>query len=108
MNQAVVDRVVAAVLYEGYVLYPYRPAVKNHRRWTFGGLYPQAYCEAHGGTDAWAMQTECLVRGDDRTAVRVTIRFLHPSDRRVGELSRPRPDLPAGPEDYHFVEQLQV
>ena len=46
MNQALVDRIVNAVLYEGYLLYPYRPSVKNRQRWTFGGLYPRSYCEA--------------------------------------------------------------
>ena len=40
MNQAIVDRIVNAVLYEGYILYPYRPSVKNRQRWTFGGVYP--------------------------------------------------------------------
>jgi hypothetical protein len=109
MNQALVDRVVNAILYEGYVLYPYRPAVKDRQRWTFAGLYPQAYGEAHGKNNAWAMQTECLVRGDDETRVRVTIRFLHPSDRRVCELDRPVAELPDGPEPaHHVVEWLQV
>ena len=37
MNQTLVDQVAAAVLYEGYILYPYRPSVKNRHRWTFGG-----------------------------------------------------------------------
>ena len=46
MNQALVDQIVDAVLYEGYILYPYRPSIKNRQRWTFGGLYPRAYCEA--------------------------------------------------------------
>jgi hypothetical protein len=109
MNQALVDRVVNAVLYEGYVLYPYRPAVKHRQRWTFAGLYPQAYSEAHGGNNAWAMQTECLVRGDDETRVRVMIRFLHPTDRRVCELDQPVADLADGPEPaHHVVEWLQV
>ncbi len=40
MNQALVDQIANAVLYEGYLLYPYRPSVKNRQRWTFGGLYP--------------------------------------------------------------------
>ena len=40
MNQAMVDNVVQAVLYEGYNLYPYRPSVKNRCRWTFGGRSP--------------------------------------------------------------------
>ena len=38
-----VDRIAGALLYEGYLLYPYRPSVKNRHRWTFGGLYPPAY-----------------------------------------------------------------
>ncbi len=43
MNLALVERIVAAVLYEGYMLYPYRPSsVKNQQRWTFGGVYPRA------------------------------------------------------------------
>ena len=36
-----VRRIADAVLYEGYVLWPYRKsAMKNQRRWTFGGVYP--------------------------------------------------------------------
>ena len=38
-----VRRIADAVLYEGYVLWPYRrSALKNQRRWTFGGVYPRA------------------------------------------------------------------
>ena len=50
-----------AVLYEGYVLYPYRAsAAKNQVRWQFGVLAPQAYAEADGA-EQWSMQTECVV-----------------------------------------------
>ena len=48
MNQGLVDQIAAAVLYEGYILYPYRPSVKNRRRWTFGGIVPRAYSQSHG------------------------------------------------------------
>ncbi len=48
MNQALVDQIASAVLYEGYILYPYRPSVKNRQRWTFGGLVPRAYSQATG------------------------------------------------------------
>ncbi len=35
-----------AVLYEGYVLWPYRrSALKNRQRWTFGGVYPPGWTE---------------------------------------------------------------
>ena len=30
------------VLYEGYVLWPYRhDTLKNQKRWTFGGIHPR-------------------------------------------------------------------
>src|SRR3954468_23758223 len=81
MNQSLVDKIAAAVLYEGYILYPYRPALKNRQRWTIGGLYPRAYCEAKDSGDAWAMQTECLVHGGSDTRLQVKVRFLH--ERRL-------------------------
>ena len=66
MNREHVDRIVAATLYEGYILYPYRPSsVKNQVRWTFGGVYPREYSEAVGGAEPWAATTECLLRSGD-------------------------------------------
>jgi hypothetical protein len=109
MNQAVVDRIVNAVLYEGYILYPYRPSVKNRQRWSFGGLYPRAYCEANPGADAWRMQTQCLVLGTRETALEVTVRFLHLVDRTAGEITPPLPAWPAdGEPGYRPVDVLQV
>jgi hypothetical protein len=109
MNQALVDQVAAAVLYEGYLLYPYRPSLKNRQRWTFGGLYPQAYSLAHPGADAWSMQTQCLVWGDRRTRIEGKVRFLHLVDRTVGELAQPLPELPDGTEpDFRTVDVLEV
>jgi hypothetical protein len=36
-----VRKIADAVLYEGYILWPYRrSALKNTQRWTFGGVYP--------------------------------------------------------------------
>jgi hypothetical protein len=62
LNLTLADQIVKAVLYEGYILYPYRPsALKNQQRWTFGGIYPQTYSQAQGGAEPCAMQTECLV-----------------------------------------------
>ena len=60
-----VEKIAAAVLYEGYVLWPYRrSAQKNQRRWTFGGVYPRAFSESAGTNDPWLMQTQCLVEGE--------------------------------------------
>ncbi len=85
MNPALVDQIAHAVLYEGYLLYPYRPSVKNRQRWTFGGLYPRSYSEAQDGTDPWMSQTECLLQaGEKETAsLGVRVRFLHLQTRRV-------------------------
>jgi len=45
MNTKSVDAIANAVLYEGYMLYPYRPSsVKNRQRFNFGVLYPRAGC----------------------------------------------------------------
>lgn len=106
MNDAV-RRVADAVLYEGYILYPYRPSVKNRQRWTFGGLYPPAYCAAQRGSDAAGNQTECLVEGDPGTSLDVTIRFLHLTERAIGEIVPPLPELPADPA-FRVVESLRV
>jgi hypothetical protein len=41
MNLARVEQIAKAVLYEGYMLYPYRPSsVKNRQRWNFGLSIP--------------------------------------------------------------------
>src|SRR5579863_1646341 len=74
-----VKEIANAVLFEGYLLYPYRQsALKNRTRWTFGAVYPQAYSEANDGTEPWTMHTECLIEGKiDEIALEVTVRFLH-------------------------------
>jgi hypothetical protein len=78
-----VERVASAVLYEGYLLYPYRPSsVKNQQRWTFGGVVPQAYSEAQRGSDPWAVQTECLASGGAGSTLEVRVRFLQLQERR--------------------------
>ncbi len=78
-----VDAVVSALLYEGYLLWPYRrSAKKNRRRWTFGGCYPRRFSETAGTNDPWWRQTECLVAGANPT-VDVTVRFLQVVRRQV-------------------------
>jgi hypothetical protein len=95
VNREQVDRIVAATLYEGYILYPYRPSsVKNQVRWTFGGVYPREYSESVGGAEPWAAVTECLLRGGDDAAVEVTVRFLHAVNRIAARLDPPARELP--------------
>src|SRR5277367_6231021 len=110
MNLATVDKIAKAVLYEGYMLYPYRPSsVKNQQRWNFGVLCPQSYSEAQNGTEAWTMQTECLVEGSSLTGLEVRVRFLQLVARRVGELTRPVSELsPNETPEFRRVERLTV
>ena len=82
-----VRQIADAVLYEGYVLWPYRKsALKNQQRWTFGGVYPRAHSEGRED-DPWIMQAQCLLEASAGAAVRVTVRFLHVVRRDVARLS---------------------
>jgi hypothetical protein len=112
MNPPTIDRIAEAVLYEGYILYPYRASSrKNRQRFTFGRVYPQAYGEAQNGAEAFAMQTECLLRSQgERPTLEVRVRFLHPLARSVGLLSEPVPELPAdiGTSSFSIVPELRV
>ncbi len=108
MNRAAVDRIADAVMYEGYILYPYRPSAKNRQRWTFGGLYPAAWCPPGSG-DASANQTECLVSGGPETTFEAVVRFLHLSARQAGQVMPPVAEWPAGAEPpFRPVEALRV
>ena len=81
-----VETIANAVLYEGYILYPYRPSsVKNQQRWNFGVVCPTAYELAQQGTESSTIQTECLIEVDSSTTVDVKVRFLHLLLRELGE-----------------------
>ena len=80
------QRVADAVLWEGYVLYPYRAsAAKNQVRWQYGVLTPKAFSEADG-YEAWSMQTECLLEFGLEASVDVKLRYLQVQTRTVEEL----------------------
>jgi hypothetical protein len=88
VSLARVEPIADAVLFEGYLLYPYRAsALKNRHRWTFGVLCPRATSEAHGGREPWWSQSECLVAGEASTEIEIVLRLLHPMRRlrRRGE-----------------------
>ncbi len=108
MNSTV-EKIANAVLYEGYILYPYRAsAVKNQQRWNFGAVYPEAYSNATNGTDAWTMQTECLVHSRDQTSLDVKVRFLHLVSREAGELIGPASETDPNLTEFNVVPMLQV
>jgi hypothetical protein len=78
MNRELARKVADAVLYEGYMLYPYRrSAVKNQQRWTFGILYPPQCPEVKTGTERSTMHSECLLEVlEDSAAVEIELRLL--------------------------------
>jgi hypothetical protein len=89
MNTKVVDAIAKAMLYEGYMLYPYRASsIKNRQRFNFGVLYPRSYSEAQAGSDAWSLQTEFLILGDIRPRLEVRLRFLKMVSRSLRNSSQ--------------------
>jgi hypothetical protein len=94
--------VANAVLYEGYLLYPYTAsAPKNRIRWQFGVVVPRAYLSAGTGETA-EQQTEVLFEAGAGAAASVTVRlrFLQVEARRVeaarGDAFEPVASLKAG------------
>ncbi len=76
MNDERIREIADAILYEGYLLYPYRhSSIKNRQRWTFGVVYPRS--EAQGINEPSQMRTECLIAGSEETKLDITMRFLH-------------------------------
>jgi hypothetical protein len=77
MNFEGAEKIAAAILYEGYILYPYRPtAVKNRQRWNFGTLYPRVYAEAQRPQEPFRLIAECLAVADAKASLDLRISFL--------------------------------
>jgi hypothetical protein len=88
MDFKTVEKIADAVLYEGYILYPYRAsAVKNRQRFNFGALMPEAYSVAERGTERWRVQTESLVLAGEQTRLSVKGRFLHLVAREIYQIA---------------------
>lgn len=86
--------VADAVLYEGYLLYPYRrSSAKNQGRvrWQFGVLAPRPWVEADGpvapgiagSAESWYQQTECLLDAGPEAVVQVRVRYLQVQRKTV-------------------------
>ncbi len=76
-------KVADAILFEGYLLYPYHQSSrKNQSRFQFGVLMPAAYGQLDP-TEGPASQTQCLIECGDDARVRIRVRFLQSQRRRV-------------------------
>lgn len=72
-----------AVLYEGYVLFPYHAAAtKNRFRWQFGVVVPEPQAALEASESA-AVTSQVLLRAPDDARLEVMARFLHPRRRQV-------------------------
>ncbi|TCC03732.1 hypothetical protein [Kribbella soli] len=82
-----VQEIADALLFEGYVLYPYRASDgKNRVRWQFGVLMPPDYSLVDPSERSWS-QTEALLDGD-KALIRVRLRFLQAQSREVLDADR--------------------
>ncbi|ORA27709.1 hypothetical protein [Mycobacterium aquaticum] len=83
-NWEQVRAVADAVLYEGYLLYPYRAdSQKNQSRWQFGVLGPTGAALTGIGEDS-VLSAQVLVRAQDRPTLSIVVRFLQ-LQRRTAE-----------------------
>jgi hypothetical protein len=100
VNLDAARRIADTVLYEGYILYPYRASHGKNAsgvRWQFGVLVPKSQSEAcplppgamqaagtvSGAVETWCQQTECILEPGDDATVDVRLRFLHLQARKV-------------------------
>jgi len=106
VNRELAAKIADTIMYEGYMLYPYRPsAIKNRQRWTFGILYPPAYQEVQAGTERSQMHSECLLQASGTAAVQVRVRFLQLITKQVVEtVDRALKPVPSLFIDGHLIE----
>src|ERR1035441_7492803 len=77
MTFAAVEKIADAVLFEGYILYPYRPSsIKNQQRWNFGTLFPRHFAQAQSPEEAWSFHAEMLLEATPQCTIDLRIRFL--------------------------------
>jgi hypothetical protein len=92
--------VADAVLYEGYLLYPYRATSrKNQSRWQFGVLGPQGAADAGIGEDD-TLSAQVLVSSNAIPSLSGVVRFLQlqhrAAERDVGGRFQPTEELSTG------------
>jgi hypothetical protein len=85
-----VRRIADAVLYEGYILYPYRASSqKNRSRWQFGVVMAPGYA-AVDPSESSVTQSEWVLEHSGQPTVQVILRFLQVQRRRTeGAVSLP-------------------
>jgi hypothetical protein len=76
MNLDAVRSIADAVLYEGYILYPYRASSqKNQSRWQWGVVMTPGYAAADPSERSFTL-AECVLAHTGQPVVQVVLRFL--------------------------------
>jgi hypothetical protein len=84
VNLDPVRKIADAVLYEGYILYPYRASSqKNRSRWQFGVVTAPGYAAADPSETSFT-RAECVLEHSGQPSVRVLLRFLQVQRRTSG------------------------
>ena len=84
MNLDPVRKIADAVLYEGYILYPYRASSqKNQSRWQFGVVMAPGYAAADPSETSFT-RAECVLEHGGQPSVRILLRFLQVQRRTSG------------------------
>ena len=77
MSFEAAEKIADAVLFEGYMLYPYRPsALKNQQRWNFGTLYPRAFAETQRPAESHSFHAAVLLEASPSAKLDVRVRYL--------------------------------
>jgi hypothetical protein len=89
VNLDAVRQIADAVLYEGYILYPYRAsAQKNRSRWQFGVVMAPGYAAVDPSESSFT-RTECVLEHSGQPVVHVILRFLQVQRRSATEAAGP-------------------
>ena len=97
------ESIARAVLYEGYMLYPYRAsAIKNRQRCTFGTLFPAQHPDVLRGAESCRHQMQCLVNAAPSSMITLACAFFNCA--RV--LSKPA--IPPTKVSFYPVDALAV
>ena len=108
MNLELAKKIADAVLYEGYILYPYRAsAIKNRQRFNFGVLMPGEWAERQQAGETGRTHAECLIEGV-APRIDVRVRFLQLVARDVARVCMGVPGTEAESPQCEIVPELAV
>jgi hypothetical protein len=96
-----IEAIARAVLYEGYLLYPYRTSsLKNSKPAMMGTLYPGGLDLVRSGAERAELSMECLLAAEGVPTISAELRFLQlTSPETVESIER---KLPIEPGIGHF------